>query len=139
MDTELASTGRPLPPDWALQDPADYLDVLRTAVPAAIDVAGVSAGQVIGIGTDFTACTVLPALADGTPLCELPALTGRPHAYAKLWKHHAAQPHAPAPTAPPPPPPPPPPHPPPPPPPPGGGGGGAPFGGERSRPSGSSP
>jgi L-ribulokinase len=94
MDAELASTGRPLPPDWALQDPADYLDVLRTAVPAAIDVAGVRAGQVIGIGTDFTACTVLPVLEDGTPLCEFAELAGRPHAYAKLWKHHAAQPQA---------------------------------------------
>jgi L-ribulokinase len=47
--------------------------------------------QVIGIGTDFTACTVLPVLADGTPLCELPGLAGRPHAYVKLWRHHAAQ------------------------------------------------
>ena len=94
MDTELASTGRPLPPDWALQDPEDYLDVLRTAVPAAIDVAGVRAGQVIGIGTDFTACTVLPVLEDGAPLCEFAELADRPHAYAKLWKHHAAQPQA---------------------------------------------
>ena len=94
MDTELASTGRPLPPDWALQDPEDYLDVLRTAVPAAIDVAGVRAGQVVGIGTDFTACTVLPVLDDGIPLCQLAELAGRPHAYAKLWKHHAAQPQA---------------------------------------------
>ena len=50
--------------------------------------------QVIGIGTDFTACTVLPTLADGTPLCQLPDLQGRPHAYVKLWKHHASQPQA---------------------------------------------
>ena len=48
----------------------------------------------IGIGIDFTACTVLPALEDGTPLCELADLRGRPHAYVKLWKHHAAQPQA---------------------------------------------
>ena len=47
--------------------------------------------QVVGIGTDFTACTMLPVLADGTPLCELPDLAGRPHAYVKLWNHHAAQ------------------------------------------------
>ena len=44
--------------------------------------------------TDFTACTVLPTLADGTPLCELPEYADRPHAYVKLWKHHAAQPQA---------------------------------------------
>ncbi len=94
MDAALAATGEPLPPDWALQDPEDYRDVLRTAVPAALASAGVDPAQVVGIGTDFTACTVLPALADGTPLCELPELTGRPHAYPKLWKHHAAQPQA---------------------------------------------
>jgi L-ribulokinase len=94
MDERLAATGEDLPPDWALQDPEDYLDVLRTAVPAAVAAAGVDPASVIGIGTDFTACTVLPALADGTPLCQLPGLAGRPHAYVKLWKHHAAQPQA---------------------------------------------
>lgn len=94
MDRELAATGEQLPPDWALQDPADYLTVLRTAVPAAIKDSGVDPSAVIGIATDFTACTVLPATADGTPLCLLPGLEGRPHAYPKLWKHHAAQAHA---------------------------------------------
>src|SRR5450631_987231 len=94
MDDVLAATGEPLPPDWALQDPQDYLDVLREAVPAAIAEAGIDPSAVIGIATDFTACTVLPAVRDGTPLSELPDLRGRPHSYAKLWKHHAAQPHA---------------------------------------------
>src|SRR5215467_4477554 len=94
MDEQLAATGEHLPPDWALQDPEDYLDVLRTAVPAALAAAGADPASVIGIGTDFTACTVLPVLADGTPLCQLPELAGRPHAYPKLWKHHAAQPQA---------------------------------------------
>jgi L-ribulokinase len=83
--------GTRLPPDWALQVPSDYVKVLRTAVPEALARAGVAPEQVIGIGTDFTACTVLPVLADGTPLCELPEYTARPHAYAKLWRHHAAQ------------------------------------------------
>jgi L-ribulokinase len=36
----------------------------------------------------------LPAKNDGTPLCELPEFAGNPHAYVKLWKHHAAQPEA---------------------------------------------
>jgi L-ribulokinase len=94
MDEVLAATGEPLPPDWALQDPEDYLDVLRHAVPAAVASAGIDPALVAGIGTDFTACTVLPATADGTPLCQLPGLAGRPHAYPKLWKHHAAQPQA---------------------------------------------
>jgi L-ribulokinase len=68
--------------------------VLCTAVPAAVRAAGIDPSQVVGVGTDFTACTVLPVLADGTPLCELAEYADRPHAYAKLWKHHAAQPHA---------------------------------------------
>jgi L-ribulokinase len=94
MDEVLAATGEPLPPDWALQDPEDYRDVLREAVPAAVAQAGIDPAQVIGISTDFTSCTVLPVLADGTPLCQLPGLAGRSHAYVKLWKHHAAQPQA---------------------------------------------
>src|SRR5579875_1173464 len=94
MERELAATGEPLPPDWALQDPADYVAVLRTAVPAAVKDAGVDPNAVIGIAVDFTACTVLPTTADGTPLCQRPGLEGRPHAYVKLWKHHAAQAHA---------------------------------------------
>lgn len=86
--------GRPLPPDWALQVPQDYVDVLKHAVPAAIADAGVDPADVIGIGTDFTACTMVPVKADGTPLNELPEFADNPHAYVKLWKHHAAQPQA---------------------------------------------
>ncbi len=87
-------SGPELPPDWALQVPHDYVEVLEHAVPAAIRASDVDPAAVIGIGTDFTACTVLPVLADGTPLCEVPEFGDRPHAYVKLWKHHAAQPHA---------------------------------------------
>ncbi|MEV6969181.1 ribulokinase [Hamadaea sp. NPDC051192] len=91
IERELPGTGQKLPPDWALQSPRDWLDVLRIAVPAALADGGVDPAQVIGISTDFTACTVLPTTMDGTPLCELPELAGRPHAWPKLWKHHAAQ------------------------------------------------
>ena len=90
----LPATGERLPPDWALQLPADYVESLVAAVRGALAESGVDPAHVVGIGTDFTACTVLPTLADGTPLCELPDLAGRPHAYVKLWKHHAAQSHA---------------------------------------------
>jgi len=83
-----------LPAEWALQVPEDYRNVLRTAVPEAIARAGVDPRDVIGIGTDFTACTMVPVRADGTPLCELPQFADRPHAYAKLWRHHSAQPQA---------------------------------------------
>ncbi|MFG3600942.1 ribulokinase [Micromonospora chersina] len=94
IESSLPGAAVPLPPDWALQDPEDYRDVLRHAVPAAVSAAGIDPARVIGIATDFTACTVLPTLADGTPLCEVPELRNRPHAWVKLWKHHAGQPHA---------------------------------------------
>ena len=91
IEDRLPADGRPLPPDWALQVPDDYREVLRTAVPAAVAAAGIDPAHVIGIATDFTACTMVPTLADGTPLNELEGHADRPHAYVKLWKHHAAQ------------------------------------------------
>ena len=93
VERELPGGGE-LPPDWALQVPADYVAVLRQAVPEAVQAAGIDPADVIGIGTDFTACTILPVFADGTPLCEVLEYQDRPHAYVKLWKHHAAQPQA---------------------------------------------
>jgi L-ribulokinase len=94
MDRTLAASGERLPPDWALQEPQDYVDVLREAVPAALRASGVDPADVIGIGTDFTASTVMPVTADGTPLAWLDEHRENPHAYVKLWKHHAAQSHA---------------------------------------------
>jgi L-ribulokinase len=83
-----------LEPDWALQDPQDYISTFKMTVPAVLKESGVRAEDVIGVGIDFTACTMLPAKADGTPLCDLPAYREKPHAWVKLWKHHAAQPEA---------------------------------------------
>lgn len=80
-----------LGPDWALQDPRDYLEVLKRTVPAVIKEAGVRPADVIGIGIDFTACTILPVDQAGVPLCMKPAYRDNPHAWVKLWKHHAAQ------------------------------------------------
>jgi L-ribulokinase len=80
--------------DWALQDPRDYIRTLQEVVPRAVAEAGVDAADVVGIGIDLTACTMLPTTADGTPLCEIPDFRREPHAWAKLWKHHAAQPEA---------------------------------------------
>jgi L-ribulokinase len=77
--------------DWALQDPEDYLRTVRETVPAVLAQASVDPADVIGLGIDFTACTMLPTTSDGTPLCQLPAFRRQPHAWVKLWKHHAAQ------------------------------------------------
>ncbi len=90
MDETLPD-GTALGVDWALQHPQDYLDVLSDTIPDVIKRSGVSPDDIIGIGIDFTACTVLPVKADGTPLCFLPEYVHNPHAYVKLWKHHAAQ------------------------------------------------
>lgn len=81
--------GAPLPPDYALQDPQDWLEAMTTAVPEALRMAGVDAEQVVGIGTDFTSATLIPATADGEPLRH--RFPDRPHAWPKLWKHHGAQ------------------------------------------------
>ena len=83
-----------LPPDWALQNPADWLSGLDATVCAVMATSKLPPESVIGIGIDFTSCTILPTTADGTPLCDLPDLRQQPHAWPKLWKHHAAQPQA---------------------------------------------
>src|SRR5215218_509719 len=49
IDERLPATGAALPPDWALQDPDDYREVLRHAVPAAVAAAGVDPSRVVGI------------------------------------------------------------------------------------------
>ena len=93
MDTELPC-GRKLPEHYALQHPSDYLTVLRSVVPKAVQKAGISPEEVAGLGIDFTSCTVLPVDKAGQPLCLRPEYESEPHAYVKLWKHHAAQPEA---------------------------------------------
>jgi len=94
IEDVLPSSKKKLPPDWALQVPSDYVEVLKITVPAVLESSGISPDDVIGIATDFTACTVLPVTEEGIPLSELPQFKDDPHAYIKLWKHHAAQPHA---------------------------------------------
>ncbi|MEJ2557289.1 MAG: ribulokinase [Anaerolineae bacterium] len=94
IDEKLPGSGVRLEPDWALQDPKDYLEVFKQAIPAVLKKSGVDPEAVIGLGIDFTACTMLPTKADGTPLCFLPEWRDNPHAWVKLWKHHAAQPEA---------------------------------------------
>lgn len=94
IDERLPGSNTPLPPDWALQNPSDWLSTMEKTVTTVMRAGSVAPEAVIGIGLDFTACTILPTTADGTPLHTLPAYRSRPHAWAKLWKHHAAQPQA---------------------------------------------
>lgn len=92
IDRTLPGVEQRLPPDWALQHPGDWAEGLEVVLRAMAAVAPAEA--IIGIGVDFTSCTVMPAAADGTPLCVLPEFAREPHAWPKLWKHHAAQPYA---------------------------------------------
>jgi len=94
IDEKIPDTEIRLEPDWALQDPQDYVRVFKNTIPAVLQESGVSADDVIGIGIDFTACTMLPVKKDGTPLSDLPEFRNEPHAWVKLWKHHSAQPEA---------------------------------------------
>lgn len=90
MDERLPN-GERLPSSYALQHPEDYLDVLKITVPDVLNKANVTADDVVGLGIDFTACTILPMDENGTPLCMKDEYKDERHAYVKLWKHHAAQ------------------------------------------------
>ena len=94
MDEYLPDGKTKLPGDWALEHPNDYLEVLSYTIPKVLEKSGVSNEDVIGIGIDFTACTLLPVYKDGTPLCMTEKFKDNKHAYIKLWKHHAAQSYA---------------------------------------------
>lgn len=91
IDEELPVSGIKLGHDWALQHPSDYIEVLTTSVPAVMKESGVLPEEVIGLGIDFTSCTMLPIDKNGTPLCLLDEYKDHPHSWVKLWKHHAAQ------------------------------------------------
>ena len=94
IDRALPGTNEPLPADWALQDPDDWTRVVLEGVPEAVRRAGVDPAAVVGLGVDFTSCTVLPVAADARPLCNHDSWRAHRHAWPKLWKHHAAQPVA---------------------------------------------
>ena len=90
METTLPS-GEKLPNGFALQHPQDYMDGLIAVIRGVMSQSQVKLEEVIGIGIDFTASTVFPVKADGTPLCMLAEFVHEPHAYVKLWKHHGGE------------------------------------------------
>ena len=94
IDEVLPDGKTKLGPDWAIQNPADYLGVLKCAIPEVLKKSNVSPKDIIGIGVDFTSCTILPIDKQGTPLCMKDKWKSNPHSWVKLWKHHAAEPYA---------------------------------------------
>ena len=86
----LPTSGESLPPHYGLQHPHDWIDSASRATKAAVEAARIDRQSIVGIGVDFTSCTMLPTLADGTPLCQLEDHRETPLAWPKLWKHHGA-------------------------------------------------
>src|SRR5512145_2775934 len=84
IDEHLPGSDKSLPPDWALQDPMDYIEVIKQTVPKVLKDSGINPAEVVGIAIDFTACTMLPVKVDGTPLCVLPEWRNNPHSWIKL-------------------------------------------------------
>jgi L-ribulokinase len=91
IDEFLPGSNVKLEPDWVLQDPNDYLDVFKQPIPAVLRESGFDPVEVIGLGTDFTTCTMMPTKAEGMSLCFLPEWRDNPHTWVKLWKQHATQ------------------------------------------------
>ncbi|GMQ59400.1 ribulokinase [Vallitalea sediminicola] len=94
MEEVLPDNVTKLPPDWALQHPEDYLHCLSTVTKGVLKKYDVDTDDVVGVGVDFTACTILPVDKDMKPVCFDEKYRSNPHAYVKLWKHHAAQKYA---------------------------------------------
>jgi len=91
IETTLPGSAARLKPQTALQNPRDYLTALDKIVPGVLRAAGVKGSDVAGLGIDFTSCTMLPVTGAGEPLCFDTRWSKNPHAWVKLWKHHAAQ------------------------------------------------
>lgn len=90
LTERLPGSDRRLPPQFALQHPLDWLDSAAEAVRAALIAAAARPADVLGLGVDFTSCTMLPTRRDGAPLCLVDRWAREPYAWPKLWKHHGA-------------------------------------------------
>src|SRR4051812_40338633 len=51
-----SSAAVPLPPDYALQHPQDWLESAAAACRQALAGASIDASTIVGIGVDFTSC-----------------------------------------------------------------------------------
>ena len=80
-----------LPLDYALQNPLDYKDAVIALLKDLTSNSGLNPSDIISIGLDFTACTVMAVDEKMTPLCVNCKFSGNPHSWVKLWKHHGAQ------------------------------------------------
>ncbi|MDR0447666.1 MAG: hypothetical protein LBH07_03265, partial [Treponema sp.] len=94
INDKLPGTNIVLPPEWCLQDPEDWITACTSLSREMLKQTGINGSEVKSIGIDFTSCTLLPVMADGSVLCMHEQYKNRPHAWPKLWKHHGAQKYA---------------------------------------------
>ncbi len=87
-------SGKKLGENWAVQDANDYYEMIAAGTREVLAASGAAPQDVIGIGIDITCCTMLPLDAALEPLSNHAEFADEPNAYAKLWKHHAAQSYA---------------------------------------------
>ncbi len=92
MDEFLVYDNTLLPNDFALQDANDYITSMLEVITNITKNSGVQKDDIIGIGVDFTASTIMPVDQLNQPLSV--KYPKNRHAYAKLWKHHHAEPQA---------------------------------------------
>lgn len=90
IELNLPGSTKRLPLDSALQDPKDYEDGLVFTVNQIFTNTQIKKEDIIGLGIDFTSCTMLPVKKDSTPLCFIKKYRDDPNSWVKLWKHHAA-------------------------------------------------
>jgi len=79
-----------VPYTFALQDPTEYIRVLKEGIPEAIKNAKIHKSQIVGLGIDATSASILLTDNQFKPLSEYQILKKEPHSYLKLWKHHGA-------------------------------------------------
>lgn len=91
IDKFIPGTSIKVPPEYALQNPRDYMEALECLLRDIWKKAEVNPAQIVGIGVDFTSCTMLPVDKNFMPLCFNPDFRDSLHSWAKLWKHHGAQ------------------------------------------------
>ncbi len=84
---------KPGDPNFARQDPMEYIEGLEASVKGAIEAAsdhGDVAENLIGIGVDTTGSTPIPVDASGKPLSFDKKSKKNPNAMAWLWKDHTS-------------------------------------------------
>ncbi len=78
----------------ARQSPLDYIKGLQEVVGQALKQArrkaGVTPGQVVGLGVDTTGSTPIPVDAQNQPMCLRAEFRKNLNAYAWLWKDHTS-------------------------------------------------